>query len=178
MDYGTVTDSKGRKISFKNAIVVMTSNIGYRASERGGDLGFAADGERGKEKQIEQAVMSELRQSFRPEFLNRFDEIVVFHRLSQIQALQITQTMLEDVKIRLKAKGFTVNFSPAVADAVTQSGYEPTHGARPLRRAVQRLVEDPLAKAVLTGELKAGESYICEYSDKLILVKEKKAATA
>jgi len=177
LDYGTVTDTKGRKISFKNAVVVMTSNIGYQAAERGGDLGFNAEGEAATEKQIESAVMSELKRSFRPEFINRFDEIVVFHRLKPDQALQITENYIKQLERRLKGKGFIAYFSPAVAAAVTKQGYEASHGARPLRRALQRMVEDPLAEMILKGELKEGEIFCCDYKDKITIRKEKEAAT-
>ncbi|MBP1558569.1 MAG: ATP-dependent Clp protease ATP-binding subunit [Oscillospiraceae bacterium] len=178
LDYGIVTDTKGRKISFQNAVVVMTSNIGYQAAERGGDLGFQAEGEAATEKQIEKAVMAELKRSFRPEFLNRFDEIVVFHRLSQAQALQITEKMIKQLETRLKEKGFTAYFGPSVAKAVTEQGYEPAHGARPLRRALQQMVEDPLAEEILKGILKEGDDIYCEYDEKLLIEKEKKTATA
>ncbi|MBR3844088.1 MAG: ATP-dependent Clp protease ATP-binding subunit, partial [Clostridia bacterium] len=172
LDYGTVTDTKGRKISFRNAVVVMTSNIGYQAAERGGDLGFNAEGNEATERQIEKAVMSELKRSFRPEFLNRFDEIVVFHRLSPTQALQITEKLINQLELHLKEKGFTVNFCPSVAKAVAEQGYEAAHGARPLRRALQRLVEDPLAEAFLKDELKEGKNYSIEFNEKLIIKQE------
>ncbi|MBU5434956.1 ATP-dependent Clp protease ATP-binding subunit [Pseudoflavonifractor sp. MSJ-37] len=156
---GAVTDSQGRRADLRNAVVVMTSNVGAaKLAGRSGPLGFSA-GERGTVRshdQLRQAVMGELKRVFRPEFLNRLDEIVVFRQLERPELRAIAGRMLEDVGERLSALGIGLTVEEAALDRLADLGFDPEHGARPLRRAVQSRVEDPAAEAVLTGALSAG----------------------
>ncbi|MBR5558774.1 MAG: ATP-dependent Clp protease ATP-binding subunit [Oscillospiraceae bacterium] len=176
MDDGMVTDAKGRKISFRNAVVVMTSNIGWQHLSRKSELGFGEWNDQTVEKKRHLSVMGELKKFFRPEFLNRLDEIVVFHPLDRKDVAEIALMLLQQVVCRLKEKGITALFLPDVAEAVSQQGYDPVNGARPLRRAVQQLVEDPLAEALLKGDLKEGDEIVCSWQSGLYITHERKEA--
>jgi len=178
MDEGVVTDAKGRKINFRNAVVVMTSNIGWQHLSKPNELGFGQWSDEMAEKKRRLSVMGELKHFFRPEFINRLDEIVVFHSLSRDNVAAIALKMLSQVVFRLRKKGITVHFSSEVVDAVSEKGYDPTNGARPLRRAVQRLVEDPLADAILSDSIQEGDMVYCSWEGELkIRIQNKEAAT-
>jgi ATP-dependent Clp protease ATP-binding subunit ClpB len=153
LDDGRLTDGQGRTVDFKNVIVVMTSNIGsHRILEYRG----AFEGE--EYRRMKDTVLGELRQAFRPEFLNRLDEIIVFHALSEEHLKQIVEIQLAGLRARLEERHITLELSDAARTRLVRSGYDPTYGARPLKRAIQREVETPLAKRIVAGEIRDGES--------------------
>ena len=161
LEDGRLTDSKGRTVDFKNTLVIMTSNIGSKVIEKGGGgLGFEFSGESAEESQytrIRSLVNEELKQYFRPEFLNRLDEIIVFRQLSRDEVKEIAEIMLKEVFGRMGEKGITLTVSDAFKERLVEEGYNPAYGARPLRRAVMRLLEDSLAEEVLSGRIKDGD---------------------
>jgi ATP-dependent Clp protease ATP-binding subunit ClpB len=152
LDDGRLTDGQGRTVDFKNTIVIMTSNIGsHRILDASSDLG-------GAEFAVMRAtILDELRQRFRPEFLNRIDEIVVFHKLSEEQLKEIVDIQLDRVRARLRDRRITLEITDAAKTHLVRSGYEPAYGARPLKRAIQREVETPLGRKILAGEVRDGD---------------------
>jgi ATP-dependent Clp protease ATP-binding subunit ClpB len=153
LDDGRLTDGQGRTVDFKNVIVVMTSNIGsHRILEYRGS--FDGDGYR----RMKEAVLSELRQAFRPEFLNRLDEIIVFHSLSEEQLKKIVDIQLAGLRARLQERHIALELTDAARTLLVREGYDPNYGARPLKRAIQREVETPLAKKILSGEVRGGQT--------------------
>ncbi len=161
LEDGRLTDSKGRTVDFKNTLIIMTSNIGSKVIEKGGGgLGFEFSGESAEESQytrIRSLVNEELKQYFRPEFLNRLDEIIVFRQLNRDEVKEIAEIMLQEVFGRMGEKGITLTVSDAFKERLVEEGYNPAYGARPLRRAVMRLLEDSLAEEVLSGRIKDGD---------------------
>ena len=161
LEDGRLTDSKGRTVDFKNTLIIMTSNIGSKVIEKGGGgLGFEFSGESAEESQytrIRSLVNEELKQYFRPEFLNRLDEIIVFRQLNREEVKEIAEIMLKEVFGRMGDKGITLTVSDAFKERLVEEGYNPAYGARPLRRAVMRLLEDSLAEEVLSGRIKDGD---------------------
>ena len=159
MDDGRLTDSQGRTVDFRNTVIVMTSNIGARAiTDRRTALGFSGlDGTPERSyAEIREAVTAELKKTFRPEFLNRIDEIIVFHRLTGEDIRAIAGNMEQTVALRAAALGVHLTVTPEAVARLAEAGYDPDYGARPLRRTVQTQLEDPLAEALLTGELSSG----------------------
>ncbi len=161
LEDGRLTDSKGRTVDFKNTLIIMTSNIGSKVIEKGGGgLGFEFSGEDLEDSQynrIKSLVNEELKQYFRPEFLNRLDEIIVFRQLSRDEVKDIAEIMLKEVFLRIKEKGISLTVSEDFKERLVEEGYNPSYGARPLRRAVMRLLEDSLAEEVLSGRIKDGD---------------------
>ncbi len=169
MEDGVVTDAQGRKADFKNAIVVLTSNVGaQRITARGGRLGFCAarhtDGQTRSPEELKDAVMEDLKQTFRPELLNRLDETIVFTQLGRGEIRAIARRMLEQMGRRLEALGVTLTWTDEALDTLAKLGFDPDYGARPLRRAIRSGVEDPVAEGLLSGALQAGGSALisCE----------------
>ncbi|XVF08555.1 hypothetical protein REPUB_Repub07fG0013300 [Reevesia pubescens] len=162
---GHLTDSQGRRVSFKNALVVMTSNVGSSAIAKGrrGNIGFLLeDDESTSYAGMKALVMEELKAYFRPELLNRIDEVVVFRSLEKAQMLEIVNLMLQEMKARLMSLGIGLEVSESIKDLICQQGYDQTYGARPLRRAVTSIVEDPLSEALLAGDYKPGETAVID----------------
>ena len=183
LEEGRLTDSKGRTVDFKNTLIIMTSNIGSKVIEKGGGgLGFEFSGENAEESQynrIKSLVNEELKQYFRPEFLNRLDEIIVFRQLSRDEVKEIAEIMLKEVFSRMQDKGITLTVSDAFKERLVEEGYNPSYGARPLRRAVMRLMEDSLAEEVLTGRIKDGDAAEMDVDDnKQIVVRNVSKSTA
>jgi ATP-dependent Clp protease ATP-binding subunit ClpC len=170
LEDGRLTDSKGRTVDFKNTLVIMTSNIGSKVIEKGGGgLGFEFSGENAEENQynrIRSLVNEELKQYFRPEFLNRLDEIIVFRQLNRDEVKEIAEIMLREVFSRIGEKGITLTVSDAFKERLVEEGYNPAYGARPLRRAVMRLLEDSLAEEVLSGRIKDGDAVEVDVDEK------------
>ncbi|MEM1312881.1 MAG: ATP-dependent Clp protease ATP-binding subunit [Patescibacteria group bacterium] len=168
LEDGRLTDAKGRTIDFKNTLLIMTSNIGSKVIEKGGgSLGFEL-GESQVESQynrIRSLVNEELKQYFRPEFLNRLDEIIVFRQLTKEEVREIAELMLKEVFERIKQQEITLSVTERFKNKLVDEGYNPSYGARPLRRAVMRLLEDSLAEEVLSGKIKAGDSAVVDVSD-------------
>ncbi|GLT39895.1 hypothetical protein SLA2020_140610 [Shorea laevis] len=162
---GHLTDSQGRRVSFKNALIVMTSNVGSTAIAKGnrGFIGFLIKEEKSTSYAgMKALVMEELKAYFRPELLNRIDEVVVFQPLEKEQILEILDIMLQEVKKRLISLGIGLEVTEAIKDLICQEGYDRTYGARPLRRAVTSLLEDPLSEALLAGDYMPGETAIVD----------------
>lgn len=168
LEDGILTDSQGRKVDFKNCIIIMTSNVGAKliAQSGQGTLGFApADSETMSEKRIREAVMGELKNVFRPEFINRVDDIIVFHQLGKDDINEIAKRMLSTLGKRVGELDIELEFSDEAVDAIGKAGFDPVYGARPLRRAIQQRIEDKLSEEMLEGKLEAGKKYICNYND-------------
>ncbi len=166
LEDGRLTDSKGRTVDFKNTLLIMTSNIGSKVIEKGGGgLGFEFSGDSIEDSQynrIKSLVNEELKQYFRPEFLNRLDEIIVFRQLTKNEVKEIAEIMLQEVFARLEEKGIKLNVTDAFKERLVEEGYNPAYGARPLRRAVMRLLEDSLAEEVLSGRIKDGDKALVD----------------
>jgi ATP-dependent Clp protease ATP-binding subunit ClpC len=169
LDDGRLTDAKGRTVDFKNTLIIMTSNIGSRVIEKGGGgLGFDLSFENQSESQynrVRDLVNEELKQHFRPEFLNRLDEIIVFRQLAKNEVTQIADLMIREVANRLTEQGITLEVTQRLKDRVVQEGYSPSYGARSLRRTIMRLLEDSLAEAMLSGRLQDGDTAIVDIGD-------------
>ena len=171
LDDGRLTDAQGKVVSFKNTIIIMTSNIGARliTEKQQERLGFAAAAAKTSSEtdfeRTRELVMNELKKVFRPEFINRVDELIVFRKLLHEDIRKIADKMLDNLKKQLKDMELDVEFSDAAADAVANAGFDPVYGARPLRRAIRSKLEDPISEAMLEGRVKAGGRYRVGYTD-------------
>ncbi|MEV5433344.1 ATP-dependent Clp protease ATP-binding subunit [Streptomyces sp. NPDC052701] len=166
LDDGRLTDSQGRTVDFTNTVIVMTSNLGSEAiTRRGAVLGFAAGGSDADEEARREQVLRPLREHFRPEFLNRIDEIVVFRQLTQEQLRRITDLLLERTRRLLRAQDVTVDFTDAAVDWLARRGYQPEYGARPLRRTIQREVDNELSRLLLDGRVEEGGRVTVDVAD-------------
>ena len=166
LDDGRLTDSQGRTVNFTNTVIVMTSNLGSEAiTRRGAGVGFAAGGAEADEEARREQVLRPLRDHFRPEFLNRIDEIVVFRQLTQEQLRRITDLLLEGTRRRLHAQDVTVRFTERAVDWLARRGYQPEYGARPLRRTIQREVDNQLSRLLLEGRVPEGGLVLVDAED-------------
>ena len=158
LEDGRLTDAQGRVVDFKNTVIIMTTNLGTRDISKGVSVGFGTAGEsRGSYDRMKTTVQQELKQHFRPEFLNRVDDTIVFHQLSQEEILTIVDLMIAKVDERLKDRDMGLELLPAARTLLSERGYDPVLGARPLRRTIQREIEDNLSEKILFGELTAGQ---------------------
>jgi ATP-dependent Clp protease ATP-binding subunit ClpC len=157
MDDGRLTDAKGRTVSFKNAIVILTSNVGADALAYRTTVGFQA-GDAAAQASQREAAMEALRGAFRPEFLNRIDEIVVFRPLTRAQLASIAERLVDVTRRKLRGQGISLEVTPEAIDAIVERGLEPRFGARPLRRAIQREIETPASGMMLRGDVKEGDT--------------------
>ncbi|MDT7548108.1 MAG: ATP-dependent Clp protease ATP-binding subunit ClpC, partial [Actinomycetota bacterium] len=163
LEDGRLTDSQGRVVDFKNTVIIMTSNLGTRDIGKGFNLGFQKDGDKiGQYERMKNKVQDELKQHFRPEFLNRIDDIVVFHQLSEEEIVTIVDLMLKRVDGALKNKDMGLEVTTPAKALLAKKGYDPVLGARPLRRTIQREIEDNLSEQILFGTLKAGEIVVVD----------------
>jgi ATP-dependent Clp protease ATP-binding subunit ClpC len=163
LEEGHLTDSQGRKVDFKNTVIIMTTNLGTRDISKSLGLGFAnSDDDLTNYERMKGKVSDELKTHFRPEFLNRIDDIIVFHQLTKPQIIQIVDLMLKNLDDRLQAKDMGIELTPAAKNLLAERGYDPLLGARPLRRVIQREIEDGLSERILFGELKAGEIIVVD----------------
>ena len=172
LEDGRLTDSQGRRVDFKNTLIIMTSNIGSKVIEKGGNsLGFeiADDFAQSRYQQISNRVTEELKQYFRPEFLNRLDEIIVFRQLTREEVTQIADILIADLAKQLTEKGISVQVTAAFKDLVINEGYDPSYGARPLRRALTRRLEDSLAVAMLSGKVNSGDHAILDVTAEAVV---------
>lgn len=164
LEDGVLTDAKGRKVDFRNTMIIMTSNVGARQLHEEAEIGFATVTQKDEDRlekvhdKMKSTVKKELKKSFRPEFLNRIDHVVVFRALSQKSISQIIRLQLADLARRLEAKEVVLRFSKPVSDMLLKEGYDADNGARPMRRAIQRLIEDPLATQMIDGSIKPGDT--------------------
>lgn len=158
LDEGRLTDAQGRVVDFKNTVIVMTTNLGSRDISKGVNLGFSRAGDEASSyEKMKAKVSDELKQHFRPEFLNRVDEVVVFHQLTQADIERIVDLMVAQIETRLADKDMGIELTPAAKSLIARRGFDPVLGARPLRRALQRDIEDVLAEKILFGELSSGQ---------------------
>lgn len=176
LDDGILTDSQGRRVDFRNTIIIMTSNIGAKLIAGGsGVVGFSSgiSGALGDSK-IYDAVMSELKRTFRPEFLNRVDEAIVFKKLTREDIGRITRRLLSELTSRLEAMKITVSFTSAAVEAIADKGFDEVYGARPIRREIQARIEDKLSEMILSGEVEKDDAYVCSYKDGEFLIEKEK----
>ena len=162
LEDGRLTDSQGREVDFKNTIIIMTSNIGARYITDKKVLGFESD-KNSNTKEYEstkEEIMKELKREFRPEFINRIDEIIVFHKLEENEIIQIAQIMLKQVENRLKEKNYLVKIDSSVAEDISKTKIDKNYGARPLRRTIQELVEDKIAEEILNGKIERNKEFV------------------
>jgi ATP-dependent Clp protease ATP-binding subunit ClpC len=163
LEEGHLTDAQGRRVDFKNTVIIMTTNLGTRDISKSLGLGFAnSDDDLTNYERMKAKVGDELKSHFRPEFLNRIDDIIVFHQLTKPQIIQIVDLMLKNLDDRLHAKDMGIELTPAAKDLLAERGYDPLLGARPLRRVIQREIEDGLSERILFGELKPGEIIVVD----------------
>src|SRR4029079_10872373 len=163
LEDGRLTDSQGRVVDFKNTVIIMTTNLGTRDIAKGLMTGFQAGGDLSTSyERMKSKVNDELKQHFRPEFLNRLDDVVVCPQLSQPEIFQIVDLMVAKLAKRLRDKDMDIEITPAAKKLLSEKGYDPVLGARPLRRAIQREIEDVLSEKILFGELKAGQLVIVD----------------
>lgn len=169
MEDGRLTDSQGRVVDFKNTVIIMTSNIGAQAIQGGEGIGFKGpiteDQSEKAYESMKNRVTEEMKRLFRPEFLNRVDDVIVFHQLTRKEILEIVELMLDRVRQQVTSQGMDLEVTQEVRDMLANEGYDPTYGARPLRRAIQRLIEDPLAEEVLLGRFQHGDTIRAELED-------------
>ncbi len=161
MDDGRLTDGQGRVVDFRNTVVIMTSNVGAEAVKRG-PLGFMTP-TFDESKYTQSEYSAQLKRLFRPEFLNRIDEIIVFDPLNRDEIRQIVHLLMHDISVRMDELGFTAELTEAAANHIAEVGYDPSYGARPLRRLLQRRVENELSKRLLKGDVKTGDHIVVDY---------------
>ncbi len=172
LDDGILTDSQGRKVDFKNCIIIMTSNIGAKqiAGSGASSLGFGSEkGGSMSDERIKEAVMGELKNAFRPEFLNRVDDIIVFRKLQKEDIEQIAKRMLDSLAKRVASMQITISFDDAAVSNIADAGFDPVYGARPLRRAIQSKIEDKLSEEILEGRINPGDTCVCKADGKEFL---------
>ncbi|HEY2313539.1 MAG TPA: ATP-dependent Clp protease ATP-binding subunit [Streptosporangiaceae bacterium] len=169
LDDGRLTDGQGRTVDFKNIVLIMTSNLGSDlVTRRGATLGFTGDAastEDSQDRVLQEQLMRRLRESFRPEFLNRIDEIIVFRQLDETELRQITELLLDETRRRLRAQHVTVQFTSAAVDWIAQHGFQPEFGARPMRRTIQREVDNKLSRMLLDGQISGGQELTVDVRD-------------
>ncbi len=183
LDDGRLTDGHGRTVDFKNSVIIMTSNTGVESIRQGADLGFGTqkdDGENGLQsyQRMKVKVMEAVKKTFRPEFINRIDEIIVFHELTEEQLRVIVELLVKDLQQRLTERGLTIELTKAAKSWLVNKGYDPIYGARPLRRAIERYVENPLSSKLLEGEFSEGDKIVVGLSDDKLTFSVGKAAKA
>ncbi|EDX85005.1 ATPase, AAA family [Synechococcus sp. PCC 7335] len=181
LEDGRLTDAKGRTVDFKNTLLILTSNIGSKVIEKGGGgLGFELEADQAESQynRIRSLVNEELKQYFRPEFLNRLDEIIVFRQLTKDEVKEISVILLKEVFSRLEEQGITLEVTDKFKDRLVEEGYNPSYGARPLRRAIMRLLEDSLAEEILSGRIQDGDTAVVDVGeDGKIVVNSSKTET-
>ena len=170
LDDGRMTDGHGRTVDFKNTVIIMTSNAGVELIKRESALGFATVRDEGKARKrgyedMKEKVMSEVRKTFRPEFLNRLDDVIVFHELNEEQTRQIVEIMAKDLEKRIVERKLVLQITDAAKSWLAKAGFDPVYGARPLRRAIERYVENPLSSKILAGEFKEGDIIVVDLEE-------------
>lgn len=172
LDDGRLTDGQGQVVDFRNTVLIMTSNLGTEFVRKSGSLGFLQKGETGEEREIHEKIDKALKSTFRPEFLNRIDEIIMFSPLTLEQMKEIVDLQMKEVQTRLLEHGLTVQLSGVARDWLAEEGYDPSFGARPLRRALQKHVESPLSVRLLSGEFVSGDTVIVDVEDSKLTFKK------
>ncbi|NLK44358.1 MAG: ATP-dependent Clp protease ATP-binding subunit, partial [Tissierellia bacterium] len=173
LDDGRLTDSKGRTVDFKNTVIIMTSNVGATSIRKQNVLGFSPvkEDNRAEYEKMKETITEELKRTFRPEFLNRLDEIIVFHNLEEIHIKEIVDIMIKDLEKRLQKVDININVTEKTKDHISTIGFDPVYGARPLERTIRKMIEDQLAEEILKGNISKNDTITIDYdneSDKLI----------
>jgi len=181
LDDGRLTDGHGRTVDFKNSVVIMTSNVGVELIKRDMSLGFAAQKDEAKTRKqaygsMKEKVLAEMKKTFRPEFLNRLDEIIVFHELTEEQLRSIVDLLVKDLQERLVEHKLKVELTDKAKSWLAKVSYDPLYGARPLRRAIEHHIENPLSTKLLRGEFSQGDTIIVDLRDDALTFTTKKAA--
>lgn len=174
LDDGRLTDSKGRTVDFKNTIIIMSSNVGATTIKKQSVFGFTSVEEEDKEEyeKMKETIMNELKRTFRPEFLNRIDEVIVFHSLKEEDVKEIVKIMSKDLEERMRKLDVNINITDNTVDHISQEGFDPVYGARPLERTITRMIEDRLAEEILRGNLSKNDNIVIDYKDdKLVFEK-------
>ena len=176
LEDGYLTDAKGRRVNFRNTIIIMTSNIGMRELTSSAAIGFRAAGSKKEDflksyEQMKEKVLKDLKQYFQPEFLNRVDKIIVFKPLGHKEVLEIVDLRLKELADRLKSRDIQLKFTEALKEKIAKVGFDPENGARPIRRAISNLIEDPLAEEILKGSLKKKSKIIVDFEDNKVVFK-------
>ncbi|MBP3329940.1 MAG: ATP-dependent Clp protease ATP-binding subunit [Clostridia bacterium] len=174
LEDGILTDSQGRKVDFKNCIIIMTSNVGAKLiTDKKSSFGFSAESsDNMSHEKIKESVLGELKQCFKPEFLNRIDDIIVFRQLTQNDIEEIAKRMLSSLRKRVLQLGIEIDFSDEAISKIADAGFDPVYGARPLRRAIQSKIEDTLSELMLDNGVKAGNKYICNVNEETFVFNE------
>jgi ATP-dependent Clp protease ATP-binding subunit ClpC len=157
LEEGKLTDNVGRVINFRNTVILMTSNVGAETIKKNSTMGFSPISDQNSYEKMREKIMDEAKRQFRPEFLNRLDDIIVFRSLTKPDLIQILDLEIKKVMERLKGKNLQLILDEKAKDFLVEKGYDPTYGARPMRRSVERFLEDPLAEEILKGSLHEGE---------------------
>jgi ATP-dependent Clp protease ATP-binding subunit ClpC len=171
LEDGKITDSLGRKIDFRNTIIIMTSNVGAEMLRKQTTMGFAATKPIGEHEydDMRDRLLEEAKKTFKPEFINRLDDIIVFHQLTKMDLMKIVDLEVDKVLVRVKAKEVQVELEASAKEFLIEKGYDPTYGARPMRRAVERYLEDPFAEELLRGNVKARDTvHVSNVEGKLV----------
>jgi ATP-dependent Clp protease ATP-binding subunit ClpC len=178
LDDGRLTDGQGRTVDFKNTVIILTSNAGVEHIKREGPIGFAAPKSATKAQMqsyenMKDQVMSEVRKTFRPEFINRLDDIIVFHELSREQIGSIVDLMIKDLQKRLAERKLKLELTRPAQNWLADTGYDPVYGARPLRRAIEKYVENTLSSRILSGDYKDGDTIVVDLVDDELVFSQK-----
>ena len=177
LEDGVLTDSQGRKVDFKNTVIIMTSNIGARLiTDKKVSFGFTQSEDQKESESLREQVLGELKEAFRPEFLNRVDDIIVFHKLNKEEIALIARRMLKGLQSRLENLNIKAEFDDSAISALADKGFDPVYGARPLRREIQSRIEDALSEKILDGSVKNGDTVCCKYENGFFVFNNKAAA--
>jgi ATP-dependent Clp protease ATP-binding subunit ClpC len=165
LEDGQLTDAQGRSVDFKNVVLIMTSNVGAQTINKTKSLGFGGDEAGLSYKEMKSRVQGELKKIFRPELLNRIDETIVFHKLQREDMRNIIEIQIQRLRQQLIERDVTIEFTKEALDKLSDAGYDPAYGARPLKRVLQRMIEDPMSELILRGEIPPGSKIIIEPND-------------
>jgi ATP-dependent Clp protease ATP-binding subunit ClpC len=177
LEEGKLTDNIGRVINFRNTVILLTSNVGAETIKKNSTMGFSSISDQNSYEKMRETIMDEAKRQFRPEFLNRLDDIIVFRTLTKPDLIEILDLEINKVMERLKGKNLTLNLDEKAKDLLVEKGYDPTYGARPMRRAVERFLEDPLAEEILKGSLHEGEPVNVTVEDNKIIFSQSTPAS-
>jgi ATP-dependent Clp protease ATP-binding subunit ClpC len=173
LEEGKLTDNVGRVVNFRNTIILLTSNVGAETINKQTTMGFSPISDESSYEKMREKIMDEAKRTFRPEFLNRLDDIIVFRSLTKADLVEILDLEIAKVLVRLKGKNILLSLDEKAKDFLVEKGYDPTYGARPMRRAVERFLEDPLAEEILKGNVHDNEPIIVSVEDNKIVFNQK-----
>jgi ATP-dependent Clp protease ATP-binding subunit ClpC len=175
LEDGRLTDGHGRTVDFKNTVIIMTSNLGTEEFHRG-EIGFPSRRDESSEQRLRAAIENALKQTFRPELLNRIDDVIIFHPLTEEHLKKIVDLLIREVENRLAERNIKLEVTEEAKAWLVQKGYDPVYGARPLRRAIQRYVENPISTKILQGEFKEGDTIVISLEGDNLKFAARKAA--